>query len=150
MNEYLSWTTFKFKMMKASVKYLLTLCILLLSVTNQLTAHTQKGGVSFLSQKTLHTSKDLRLDANHQLTITSFSTDGKDNSLFFCEEDNVEEDEERFVLQKKHSEIPCASSFYAWNRLLILLNFPQVLLSYKHFIFFTPNKLFVIFRVFRI
>lgn len=150
MNEYLSWITFKSKMVKASVKYLLTLCILLLSVTNQLTAYTQKGAVSFLPQKTLHTSKDFHLDASHQLTFTSFSADSKENSLFFCEEDNVEEDEDRFVLHKKYSETPCASSFYTWNRLLILLNFPQVLLSYKHFIFFTPNKLFVIFRVFRI
>lgn len=143
---------FRLLMVKASIKYLLILCILMLSVINQLTAFTHSGNTAFLPQKWLQDSRYIRPETGHHISITPFLIEKKENSLLYFEEDKVEDEDDHSIFQKKqlNNSNLFPILFYHWNYSLVLLNFPKVLFSYKHFISLTSNKLFVIFGVFRI
>ena len=152
MIEYILKIILCSRMAKTSIKYLLILCILLWSVINQLATFTQQGSVSALLQKSLPTSRYICPETTHPTSVSSFSIENKESNLLYFEEDKTEDDDDHCVFQKKqlNKNSSFATLFHNWKHLSILLNFPQVLLAYKHFTFFAPNKLFVIFGVFRI
>ena len=146
-------------MMKAQIKYLVTLCILLLGVSGQLTdanSHT----ISVASHHPIinpHASSDDNI-GNLQgnvitTTFTSASFDSKENTFFEYSEE-VEEDEESdsIIPQKKNSENTYLSStlFYSWYSNFLLLSNTQALHFSKHLFHFSYSKLFIVFQVFRI
>lgn len=73
--------------------------------------------------------------------------------LYGYNEEHEEEDKECFISHKKDLTNAYFSSapFYNWyTKLFLVLNTSQVLHFGKHFSHYSLNKLFVVFRVFRI
>lgn len=139
-------------MSKSKIKYFLILCTLLLSVTDKVSTLTESKNISFLPQKTFQTSKFILAEIGQKCSALSFLSNNEEYYLLYCEEEKAEEDDDGSITHKKSKDIKASfnTQFYNWNRSLKLLNFSKVLSSYKYFTFFRPNKLFVVYHVFRV
>lgn len=142
-------------MIKAHIKYLIALCILLLNVSGQLDANTYRQRVSHHPLKKHHAFTDgniSNLQSNVNYTFTSASFNGCENT-FFDYEEKVEEDKESSIIsQKKNLDNTYVSStlFYSWYSKFFLLSNTKVLHLGKHLSHFSYHKLFIVFQVFRI
>ncbi len=139
------------EMKKAYSKYLLSLSILLLSLVSQ--AH--KSDILLASKGTLSVADAVanqqKSFATHQVFFAAkYSLETKDKALFDAEEE-VEE-KEGLETSKRTADVQqhFTSLFYNWYQHYILLNTLQSLPSRKHCLHFSSNKLFIMFRVFRI
>ncbi|MES2518575.1 MAG: hypothetical protein V4585_10745 [Bacteroidota bacterium] len=139
-------------MIKARIKYLITLCILLLSISGQLDAHTLRKGAFHHPIKKHRASLDGNLQNNVSHTFTSVSLDSGENILFDYNEEVEEDEEDGIVSQKKNLENTDVSStlFYSWYSKFFLLTNAKVLHFSKHLSNFSYHKLFIVFQVFRI
>ncbi|WP_026993733.1 hypothetical protein [Flectobacillus major] len=141
-------------MNKAYIKYLIPLCILLLGFSGQLTANMQKERVFYTPIKSLH---EIKLVGNnfHQVPTASLSrvvSSESKEKLFYFDEEQEEDEKESFTLYKKSLANSNVSSaiFYSWYAIVSLFNTSPVLHFGKHFSQYPLNKLFIVFRVFRI
>ncbi len=142
-----SLTIFITSMIKAHIKYLITLCILLLSVSSQLVANTHP-------RTNLHASSDDNI-RNLQSNINTYmsASFGNSENTFFDYDEKIEEDKEySIILQKKNLENTYISStlFYSWYNKFFLLSNIKVSHFSKHLSHFSYHKLFIVFQVFRI
>ncbi|MDR6560507.1 MULTISPECIES: hypothetical protein [unclassified Arcicella] len=140
-------------MKKAFIKYPLFLCVLLLSLTSQLFAQTHKEAAFHLPKNTLEESQNLSVSTEvpFQFFFSTSSLDGKGNTFFAYDEENIEE-EESFVTPKKNAEAGSYFTipFFGWYTGFTLLDLPQVLLFCKHYSPFFSVDLNIVFCVFRI
>ncbi|MEA5140162.1 hypothetical protein [Arcicella rigui] len=142
-------------MIKAISKYLLSICILLLGVTNHLHAQKQKDSAFYSPIKPRKDTRHASLNTQHRnLTsvATSTSFDNRVNIVYGYSEEHEEDEKECIASHKKNIAKAYFHSayFYNWYTKLFLFNTSQVLHFGKHFSQYPLNKLFVVFRVFRI
>lgn len=138
-------------MTKAIFKYLLSISILLLGLSNQLSARTNREVAFFAPVKNISVN-------NHQPDLvnifTTISHDNRENLFYDSEEEHKEDDdEESYISHKKNvaNTYITSSPFYNWYaKLFLVLNTSQVLHFGKHFSHYPLYKLFIVFSVFRI
>ncbi len=142
-------------MIKAISKYILSLIVLLLGLSNQLSAFSNKTSTYIAptqSFKNVNVAKDIHV--RNLTTIFSSNVADSRGSIFYdySEEQEEDDDEKCIVTHKKHYPNAYISStpFYHSFTKLFLFNTSQVLHFGKHFSQYPLNKLFVVFRVFRI
>jgi hypothetical protein len=134
-------------MKKNTAKYLLSICILLMSISTQSVANTNRKS-TFNSYKDL---KNASIDSHLQelgIYIRAASVQNGER-VFFNE---VYEEEYFFAQNKKNSVNTILSSalFYTCLHRIYLLKNPQVLFLSKHPAFLSYNSIFILFGVFRI
>ncbi len=139
-------------MTKATFKYLLSISILLLGLSNQLSARTNRDIAFFGPVKNISVGTH-----QHGLTniFTAVSFENRENLFFDCEEEHEEDDDDKesYLSQKKNlvNTYLAAAPFFSWyTKLFLVLNTSQVLHFGKHFSHFPLYKLFIVFSVFRI
>ncbi len=142
-------------MIKAISKYILSLIILLLGLSNQLSAFSSKESIYIAPTqrfKNANTEADIQ-NRNLAIVFTSNEAESRGNLLYDCSEEQEEDDDEKTIISHKKNHANtclCFSSFYgAFTRLSALLS-PQVLHFGKHFSQYPLQKLFIVFGVFRI
>jgi hypothetical protein len=142
-------------MIKAHIKYLFSICILLLSVTNQLHAQTHKESAFYSPIKARKDTRHASLNTQHR-NLTSITTsvafDNREKLLYGYSEEHEEDEKECIVTHKKNvaNAYFCSTYFYNWYTKLFLINTSQALRFGKHFSHYPLNKLFIVFSVFRI
>ena len=142
-------------MIKARIKYLITLCLLLLSNSGQLVAETSYLSASYQQVKNQNFLKNVDSSVqqgNYTFCFTSFAFNNQRNFLFEYDEKVEEDDKHSVTTQKRITEnLYLLSSFFNNNytKLFFLKN-PQALHFSKHFSHIPYNKLFIVFQVFRI
>lgn len=142
-------------MIKAHIKYLFSICILLLGVTNQQHPQKQKDGAFYSPIKPRKDTRHASLNTQHR-NLTSVSTsvsfDNRENFLYGYSEEHEEDEKECIATHKKNAAKAYFHSayFYHWYTKLFLVNTSQVLHFGKHFSNYPLNKLFIVFSVFRI
>lgn len=142
-------------MIKALIKYLAILCILLLNVSVQLVANTHYSSASNQQITNQTFPENVEVDAR-QSNFTSISPssifNNKEKFLLECNEKFEEDDKDNAISQKRNVENPFIVSPLFNNNYpqLFFLKNPQALYLSKHFSHFPFNKLFIVFQVFRI
>lgn len=137
-------------MTKAVLKYLLSISILLLGLSNQLSAKTNRESAFIVPHKHISFGNQHQGIAN---IFTSVSFDNRENLFYDYEEEHEEDEEKSSISQKKNTVNPyvAAAPFYNWYaKLFLVLNTSQVLHFGKHFSHYPLYKLFIVFSVFRI
>jgi hypothetical protein len=142
-------------MVKSHIKYLLSLCILLLSISNQLDINAQsKSAFHLLTENFSPISGDnlSNLRINARTNVISAASNSKESTLFNYAEEVEEDKKDGIISQKKNSENTNISStlFSSWYNKFPLLSKSTVLRFGKQFFHFSYHKLFIIFQVFRI
>ncbi|WP_435355474.1 hypothetical protein [Emticicia sp. SJ17W-69] len=136
-------------MKKVRAKYLISLCIFLLSFNTQSIANTYIKN-SFYSNKHLKsTASDSQLQKLNIITkaVSSKSSD----RLFINEKEEKEETgDESFVSKKRIFNTFFSSSLFYISLNNFLLKIKQALLSYKQFSNLLSSCLFIVFGVFKI
>lgn len=143
---------FSHQMNKAFVKYLFSLVILVLSFTNQLMARAHKDGEIIVSSSNSKSTFHHSPIAAHQTpTFTVPVTERGEKVFFDANEKEVEEDEAVLASSENiQSGNALSSLFFSWYHRLIQLRSPQFSYYDKNLLQLTPNKLFIVFRVFRL
>lgn len=142
-------------MIKALIKYLAILCILVLSVSGQLLANTPYSSASYQQVKNQTFSENVDADAR-QSNFTSISPssifNNKEKFLLECNEKFEEDDKDNVISDKRNAEnlFILFSIFNNNYTKLFFFKNPQALHFSKHFSHFSYNKLFIVFQVFRI
>ena len=139
-------------MLKAYTKYILTICVLLLSVSSRSSAETHsKGELDYAAENHLvvlncadvHTETD-----GLRSTFKSFSSVNREEFFFDCDE---ESEEKNLILHKKSLSDNNITSIFFYNWYWSIIHkATKVLFSYKDILYFSLNKLYVVFSVFRI
>lgn len=141
-------------MIKAFLKYVLPLCIILLAFLGQLIAHAPEGSAYFASTNQLKSSVLAGLDQvqhNHFLFIKPAGpVSKKGNYEITATEKEAEEVES--TSSKKYSESSTFFTAILAGQILQYLFSPleSYLAFCKNFSFFTSHRWYLIFRVFRI
>jgi len=141
-------------MLKAYTKYLLSLCILLLSVYSQLYAHTYRDGISHSSLKNQINSEQARFGTGQNSPVLArkfvLSVTEKESLKIGVAE--IEEEDNKLISFKKYLKNSnyFSTVFYAlvfgFLGLFLRIHLP----SCKHSLNFPSYKLFLLFRVIRI
>gem|GEM_PF-5769467 len=142
-------------MKKSHVKYLITLCILLSSISSQITTNTNGDSAFHLSITRLtaaSSSKIIKPFSSLNLTFASTLFKINENTLFDCDEKIEEDKKEDNISQKKNVYNSFLSSdfFCRSHIILFFLRNTKVFQFRKNFSHFSNYKLFIIFQVFRI
>jgi len=141
-------------MIKAYIKHLLSLCILLLSVYSQLYAHTFQDGIRHSSIKNLLKSDhaSFGIVQNSQTQVLKFVSASKEKENHKIDAAEIEEEDYEYISFKKLLENSnyFATVFYALVFGCLGLFLSQRLLACKHALYFFSYKLFLLFRVIRI
>lgn len=140
------------QMNKTFVKYLFSLVFLVLSSSNQLMARFHKEGDIVASSSNTNSTFHNTLLESHQTAIFSVPVTERGEKVFFdANEKEVEEDEATLAssehIQGGHA---IASLFFSWYQNLIQLRSPQFSSYSKNLLQLSPNKLFIVFGVFRL
>jgi len=142
-------------MIKALAKYLLLLCVILLSGYGQLSARTSKESAIHAQTKYDKESENVTSDNvqkdNACIITSSTRSDTKKERQEICVAKNeVEEDE--VDSSKKHVErnYVSLSNFYALSQECFLLYIKNSLTFCKRFSYFTSYMRYIIFQVIRI
>lgn len=141
-------------MIKALIKYLLSLSILLLSVYSNLYAHSYQECICHASKKTLLRSERASLGSMHTnqtlLLKSTLSSREKETCKIIAAE--IEEDKHEWISLKKFLDGSnyFTTLFYALAFGYLGLFLKKCLPSCKHSIYFSSYKWYLLFRVFRI
>jgi hypothetical protein len=139
-------------MVKAFIKYLLLVCILLASGVSHLSAHKIKESTSYAATGSEHASLGI-LQADQVFTNKSSSSDTEKNFIIEIAEIEIEEEDDEWISFKKHVESShyLTTLFYAYLPEYFYLRTKNCLAFYKRFSHrSTPESLYLIFRVFRL
>lgn len=142
-------------MIKTRAKYFLTLCILLLSFSEQAIVHSCYEHVSY--QKIKNTTTSNEVSAGTQQSILAFifpsPVSGNKENILFDSDEKIEEDEKSASTSSKKNLGTAHSIFISlydsYAKFFFLKN-PQTLLFRENLSHFSHNKLFIVFQVFRI
>ena len=142
-------------MTKTRAKYFITLCILLLSFSEQATVHSCYERVSY--QKIKNTTTSNEVSAGTQQSILAFifpsPVSGNKENILFDSDEKIEEDEKSASTSSKKNLGTAHSIFISlydsYAKFFFLKN-PQTLLFSENLSHFSHNKLFIVFQVFRI
>lgn len=145
-------------MIKTRAKYLITLCILLLSFSEQLVIHLscENGCVSY--QKIKKTTTSNKVSAGTQQSTLAFifpsPVSGNRENILFDSDEKVEEDDEKNASTSSKKNLGTIQSLFtslynSYAKFFFLKN-SQVLHFYENLSHFSHNKLFIVFQVFRI
>ena len=133
-------------MKKATAKYLISICVLLLSVSTQLAANTHRKSSFRANQYSENTN------SHSHLQELSCNTNSIKNRIRILLNGEIEEEKNYLVSYKRYSSNTfCYSTlFYSClNRFLYLKN-PQFIQIGNQFLKYSYHSLFIIFGVFRI
>ena len=138
-------------MTKATIKYLLSISILLLGLSNQLSAYNNGKHASFVPVQHLKEPKLLKQQQALAAAFSSISS-GQEKTFFDYDEENVEEEDDHALVSNHQLASPFIAPklFYSWYAVLSVLTTSKVLHFSKHIQHFSLNKLFIVFSVFRI
>jgi hypothetical protein len=138
-------------MTKALMKYLLSLCILLLSGYGHLYAQPHQEGTTHPLKGVVHAASigTLQHDLAAILKVSKPSAEKERNNLYSTESEKEEDESLSFhkIVDNTHF---IAAVFYAHALALLLSVLARVLHFCKHFSYFSSHRLYLIFRVFRI
>lgn len=140
-------------MVKALIKYLLLVCILLASGVSHLSAHKIKENTSYIATGSEHASLGILLQADQVFTKTPSSSDTEKHSIIEIAEIEIEEEDDEWISFKKHLESShyLTTLFYAYLPEYFSQHKKNCLALYKQFSHCsTPESLYLIFRVFRL
>jgi hypothetical protein len=139
-------------MMKALPKYLILICVILLSGYGQLSAHQNRGILSSLKslKGEAHICPIIARDENALFFKSSFNTENQKYRLgvpFF--ENEEEEDDEPISLKKNFSSSTYSASISCAQNLGHLASNKKVL-PFNWFFSYTSSSRYIVFQVFRI
>lgn len=143
---------FSHQMNKTFVKYLLSLVFLVLSFTNQLMARSHKEGDIVASFSNTNSTFHNTLLESHQTAIFSVPVTERGEKVFFDANEKEVEEDEATLASSEHIQAgnAIASLFFSWYQNLIQLRSPQFSSYSKNLLQLSPNKLFIVFGVFRL
>ena len=145
-------------MIKTRVKYLITLCILLLSFSEQLVVHLsyENERVSYQEIKKTTTSNEVSAGTQQSTLAFIFPSprSGNRENILFDSDEKFEEDDEKSASTSSKKNLGTIQSLFtslynSYAKLFLLKN-PQALHFSKHFSNIPYNKLFIVFHVLRI
>jgi len=140
-------------MIRAFLKYLLSLCILLLSVYSHLYAQTYQGFTSYSLLKKLKGSEHASIGAvqNDQAFSFKYASPVPEKS-FKVEATDIEEEDYKFISFKKYLESNSyfTAAFYALALAFFFRYIKTSLLFCKHFSYTLSQRRYLLFQVFRI
>lgn len=141
-------------MIKTRIKYLITLCILLSSVGGQLVLNKFDLSVLHHQVKNQKSSQNVHADIQQSNFPSIYSsTLGSQEKLIFDYDEKFEEDDKEDVVSSKKivENLYSLSTIFSnrYTKFFFLKN-SQALHFSKHFSRIPSNKLFIVFRVFRI
>lgn len=142
-------------MIKSQAKYLIILCVLLLSFSEQLIVHLFYERVSYQKIKKSAISNEATAGIQQSTSVFIFQSPvsgNKENTVFDSNEKFEEDEKSVSISSKKNSETihSLFTSFYNSYTDFFFLENPQILLSCENLSHFSHKKLFIIFQVFRI
>jgi len=141
-------------MIKAFIKYLLPLCIFLLSGMGQLSAHAQKGSAYYASSKNLKGSAYARIgtaqpDLTTSIKSSLFNTKKVKNRLAAAE--NEREEDELITFKKNAESSDFFTAVFYTQVLEYLFSYQKSFLAFcKQFSYYSSHRWYLLFRVFRI
>lgn len=139
-------------MIKALPKYLILICVILLSGYGQLSAHQSRGALYSLKnlKGTEHTCPVINRDEDALFFKSSFNTENQKYRLGVPFFENEEEEDDEPISFKKNFSNSTYSAFISCAQNLGHLASNKKVLPFNWFFSYTSSSRYIVFQVFRI